>query len=343
MNFGVIIDPIFTNHRTPVGHPECGGRMESLLKAVEPFRTRADEVRFLPVSRAQKEWILAVHSEEHFQRIEATRGKAAGYLDPDTRTSPESFETAMVVAGSAVRLVEAVSSGEVNAGMLLARPPGHHAESDRAMGFCLFNNAAVAAQRAITVGAAGRVAIVDFDVHHGNGTQQIFYDRADVLYVSSHQFPFYPGTGDFSECGSGEGKGTTVNFPVSAGRGDEFFLCLYADLVAAAVRQFEPDLIVVSAGYDAHRLDPLAGMEMTSAGFAGLASLLNKVARQICGGRIVYILEGGYHLQALAKSVVATIETCLQQQETTPPEPSSDTAPYLQEARSRLQAWGCRF
>ena len=311
MPYGIVLDTVFTRHLTPAGHPERPERIASLVEAFEKW-DRLDELNRIPASTAQKEWIEAVHSPEHLAQIRATSGREFSQLDADTSTSADSYEVALLAAGSAVGLVQELSQERIKGGFALMRPPGHHAESNRAMGFCLFNNVAVAAQWAIRQGLAQKVAIVDFDVHHGNGTQEIFYSRSDVLYLSTHQYPFYPGTGHFSETGVGPGQGFTANFPIPAGTGDHFYCALFRDLLLPIVRQFAPQLILVSAGYDAHRDDPLAGMNLSTQGFGELVNLLNDAAREVCGGRVVYLLEGGYDLTALCESVLLTIDTSLE-------------------------------
>ena len=305
MSFGVVADEAFLEHRNPPGHPERPERIQALLGILGSL---PDSVVRMPPHSIEEAQILSVHSKEHVRLVAETAGREESILDADTYASASSYETAKLAAGSAVRLVEALFDFEIEAGFALVRPPGHHATSGRAMGFCLFNNVALAAQWAIDQGGARRVAIVDFDVHHGNGTQEIFWFRPDVLYVSSHQYPFYPGTGAAEETGAGAGLGTTVNFPVMAGQDDAFFIALYDRLVAPVLREFEPDLILVSAGYDAHARDPLGGMRMTAEGFGVLATILSGLAREVCAGRILYVLEGGYDLQGLATGVTKTIE-----------------------------------
>ncbi|MCZ6879370.1 MAG: histone deacetylase [Acidobacteria bacterium] len=313
MQFGIVLDSIFTRHFTPEGHPERPERIEAILEAIEKWDQSRQLVRIVP-NPVKEEWILAVHTSEHFEGIQRTAGKSVDQLDPDTYTSPDSFQTAILAAGSVVTLLDQLLEKNIDSGFALIRPPGHHAESNRAMGFCLFNNVAVATEWAIRNGGLEKVAIVDFDAHHGNGTQEIFYSRSDVLYLSTHQYPFYPGTGHFTEMGESQGEGFTVNFPLRAGGGNHFYCALFSDFVLPIIRQFHPNLILVSAGYDAHRSDPLAGMNLEVEGFGQLFNLLNSVAREICEGRILYVLEGGYSLKALSEAVVCSIATTVNPQ-----------------------------
>lgn len=310
MKYGIVLDSIFTRHNTPAGHPERPQRIEAILQAVQGWTPSGQLVRVAPLP-AQEEWILAVHTHRHWQSIQDTAGQAVSQLDPDTYTSPDSFETATLAAGSAVALTDELLQGKIDSGFALIRPPGHHAESNRVMGFCLFNNVAVAADWALRNSTMEKVAIVDFDVHHGNGTQEIFYARSDVLYLSAHQYPFYPGTGHFNQLGKGQGEGFTVNFPLRAGAGNPFYRDLFSDLVLPIVRQFDPQLILVSAGYDAHKNDPLAGMNLDVEGFGQLVTLLNALAQEVCEGRILFVLEGGYNLKALSEAVVCTMDTSM--------------------------------
>ncbi len=247
--------------------------------------------------------LLAVHDEPYVRDVLATAGRPVAF-DPDTVTSRASVEVARLAAGAACLAVERVLDGAAPVAAALVRPPGHHAERNRAMGFCLFNNIAVAAQLARARGA-GRVAIVDIDVHHGNGTQQAFEEDPAVLFVSTHQSPFYPGTGEVTEVGRGRGAGCSVNVPIEAGARDEDYRRVYERVVLPVVRQFRPDLLLVSAGFDAHEADPLAGMQVTTGGFGVLGALLGSLARDTCGGRVVAVTEGGYNLAALGGSLRA--------------------------------------
>lgn len=339
MRFGIILDDLFTRHLTPSGHPERPDRVRSILETLkewEGFRG----LQQLPPVTAEEECIKTVHSRNHLERIKKTAGQSFNQLDPDTYTSPESFEIALKGVGSFVKLVELVLKRELDSGFAVVRPPGHHAESNRAMGFCLFNTVAIAAQLALKQGGARKTAIVDFDVHHGNGTQEIFYSRSDVLYISQHQYPFYPGTGHFREVGEGTGKGFTVNFPIQAGMGNHFYGSLFRDFVIPVLRQYRPDLILVSAGYDAHRDDPLGGMSLDEDGYGELVNLLNTVAQEVSEGRIAYVLEGGYNLQALAQSVRRTIATTLEPRKfEIQKEQEGEYAAYREQLRAHFGQW----
>jgi acetoin utilization deacetylase AcuC-like enzyme len=294
----------FAEHQTPPGHPERPERAEVMEAVAAKWREKRVEI--VAPRAATHEQLARVHDEGYLKRIAATAGKAA-QLDPDTYTSPESWEVALLAAGAAIDAVERVMGATHHAAVAMVRPPGHHAERDRAMGFCLYNNVAVAAAHARAQGAA-KVAIVDYDVHHGNGTQHIFEADPHVLYISTHQFPYYPGTGAADEIGRGAGRGFTVNVPLEVGAADEDYELVFARVVLPVLRQFEPDLIVVSAGFDAHERDPLGGMRLSTDAFAAMTLELRAVADECCRGRIVSVTEGGYDLKALAASLDAVIE-----------------------------------
>lgn len=249
-----------------------------------------------------------VHNAWYVERLDRLAMGGGAMLDADTYVGPDSYEVALRAAGAAVGAIDWVMSARSNTSFALVRPPGHHATPERGMGFCLFNNAAAAAVRALQSGA-DRVAIVDWDVHHGNGTQDVFYRSADVLVCSVHQYPFYPGTGARDERGEGAGDGLNINVPLLAGQQDDVYLQVFDETILPALRSFEPEIIIISAGYDAHIADPLGGMRLTEAGFAGMTELLLDVADQTSGGRVAAILEGGYDPAALARSVEATLRT----------------------------------
>lgn len=265
-------------------------------------RWRERGATVVPPRAATTAELLRVHDRAHVEAMAATAGRAV-MLDADTFTSPESFDIARLAAGAAVQAADhALDHGEP--ALALVRPPGHHAERDRAMGFCLFNNIAVAAAQAVARGVE-RVAIVDIDVHHGNGTQAMFYDDPRVLYVSTHQFPFYPGTGAAEEAGTGEGTGFTLNVPLEAGATDADYDLVYREAVVPVLRAFDPGLVLVSAGYDAHERDPLASMRVTDAGFD---TVIRHLLGAAPGRAVAFVTEGGYDLQALAACLDVTFE-----------------------------------
>jgi acetoin utilization deacetylase AcuC-like enzyme len=295
----------FAEHQTPPGHPERPERADVLDAVAARWRSRGTEV--VAPRAATREQLLRVHDADYLQRISETAGRAMA-LDPDTYTSPESYEIALLAAGALVDAVERVMGNSYRAAFALVRPPGHHAERNRAMGFCLFNNVAVAAAHARALGA-GKVAIVDYDVHHGNGTQHIFEADRNVLYISTHQYPYYPGTGAAEEIGRETGRGFTVNLPLEVGAVDEDYQIAFSQVVLPVLRQFEPDLLIISAGFDAHERDPLGGMRLTTPAFAAMTSELRAIADECCRGRIVAAVEGGYDLHALAASLDGAIDS----------------------------------
>jgi acetoin utilization deacetylase AcuC-like enzyme len=302
MKTGFHIDSAYLRHRMPDGHPERVERMEALLT----IAARADRlgVSVLPATRRTTHDELArVHTPEHIAKIAQTAGRPESMLDPDTFTSPDSYDTALLAAGGALDVVDRVMSGELDNAFVAVRPPGHHAESNRPMGFCLFNNIAVAAAHALAHHRLERVMIIDWDVHHGNGTQEIFWNDRRVLFVSLHQYPFYPGTGGFDEIGGPDAVGMTVNIPMAAGFGDEEWIAAFRRVVAPLAGEFAPQLVLLSAGFDAHANDPLGGMRVTDAGFSVMADEVLAIARTHAGGKLVALLEGGYNIAALESSV----------------------------------------
>jgi acetoin utilization deacetylase AcuC-like enzyme len=299
------IDRLYLEHRTPAGHPECPERVEALLDVAA--RVEKAGVSVISADRAATPDELAlVHDAPYVDAIASTAGRDV-ILDPDTFVSPRSYEVACRAAGGVLDLVDRVLAGDVDNGFAAVRPPGHHAETDRAMGFCLFNNIAVAAAYAVARHGLERVLIVDWDVHHGNGTQEIFWEDPRVLFVSLHQFPFYPGTGAVGEVGGGAGAGRTVNIPLPGGCGDDEYAAAFRRVVAPVARAFAPQLVLVSAGFDAHVRDPLGGMRVSDAGFDAMASTLLTIAAESCRGRLIAVLEGGYDLDALRSCVSAQL------------------------------------
>lgn len=293
----VVTSDRFVEHLTPPGHPERRERAEVMQVVTARWRQRGGTV--LEPRPASDEELARVHDGAYLAALAETRGRAT-MLDPDTFTSPESEAIARLAAGAVVTAVDHVLGGEGRRAMVLARPPGHHAERDRAMGFCLYNSIAVGAAAARAAGAS-RVAIVDYDVHHGNGTQAMFYDDPAVLFVSSHQYPFYPGTGAATEVGTGAGVGHTVNLPLEVGATDADFDLVYRTAVIPLLEYVRPELLLISAGFDAHERDPLAGMRMTTAGFGQITARLLRAADAVSGGRVVLVTEGGYDLAALGE------------------------------------------
>ncbi|MFQ5515485.1 MAG: histone deacetylase [Myxococcota bacterium] len=300
----LIRDSRFLEHRPARPHPERPERLQAIDEALRDLKTPHAQA---PAREASDEEILRVHSAEALGQLQALSGTQA-QLDADTYVSPRSTDVARLAAGGSADLVLRVAGGENRSGFALVRPPGHHAERDRAMGFCLLNNAAIAVEALRHEAGLERVAILDWDVHHGNGTQHLFEADRDVLYVSLHQFPFYPGTGSLEERGTGAGEGATLNLPLPAGCGDAEYGAAFERIVLPVLEEFVPELVVVSAGFDAHFRDPLASMEITEAGYARMTADLVALCEALCGGRLVLILEGGYDGDALGASVRTVVE-----------------------------------
>jgi acetoin utilization deacetylase AcuC-like enzyme len=307
MSLILVTSDRFVDHVTPPGHPERPERAEVMQVVARRFAEGGGVV--LEPRAATDEDLARVHDAGYIAGIAERRGRATK-LDEDTFTSPESDEVARLAAGAVLTAVDQVLDGAPGSRALaLVRPPGHHAEAGKAMGFCLYNNIAVGAAYARARGSA-RVAIVDYDVHHGNGTQWMFYADPTVLFVSSHQYPFYPGTGAATETGSGAGVGFTLNIPLTIGMGDEDVERRYAAQVLPRLLEFRPDVLMISAGFDAHELDPLGQLRMSTAGFARLTKTLLDVADDTCAGRVVLVTEGGYDTHALAACLQAVIDAC---------------------------------
>ncbi|MGD8997236.1 MAG: histone deacetylase, partial [Anaerolineae bacterium] len=301
MNTAYVYHPVYLEHNQPT-HPENARRLERILQTLEE-RGLLARLRLLEPRPATQDELLRVHTERHIADVKRVAERGGGHMDMDTYVSPRSFEAALMAAGGVTRAVEGVLSGEIANAFALVRPPGHHATPGRAMGFCLFNNAAVAARAALAEEGIDRVFIADFDVHHGNGTQDSFADDPDVFYFSTHQYPYYPGTGAMGEMGRGAGAGTLLNVPLPTGVGDHGYAQIFSDLVWPLAERFNPDLVLVSAGYDGHWTDPLAHMNLSLTGYAHVQRELVRMADQLCEGRIVFTLEGGYQLEALAYGV----------------------------------------
>ncbi len=305
MLVGLVKDDIYLQHVTDDFHPESPRRLEGIYEMIGTL----DQAGLVdvPARLASEEEIGLVHEASYIHSVRETKGKVQKRLDPDTVTSARSYDAACTAVGGALCLADAVLSGTVDNGFAWVRPPGHHAEAGRAMGFCIFNNIAVAAKYVQKQHGLKRVLIVDFDLHHGNGTQHSFYDSPSVLYVSTHQYPYFPGTGWYDEVGEKEGKGYTVNVPLTYGMDDADYVHIFRELIGPLSRLYQPEIVMVSAGYDIHKSDPLGGMAVTESGFARITRMLLDIAQTQCGGKLLFVLEGGYNIKALTGSVKATI------------------------------------
>lgn len=295
---GYLLDDHYLLHDPGKQHPESPQRLLAIRQMLETSGAK-DRFQQLNPREANFDELELIHNPSHIQRIEQASRIAPSYLDLDTPVSTHSYRTALLAAGGVLQCVDSICSGELRRVFAFIRPPGHHAGRERASGFCLFNNVALAAAYAQKKHKLQRIAIVDMDVHHGNGTQSCFYGNPTVLFISSHQYPFYPGSGNFNEVGRGEGKGYTLNFPLPIGTGDSSFVPLYSKIISSVLDQYEPQLILVSTGFDGHFRDPLGGLTLTHAGYASAAGSLILAAERLCSGKICFILEGGYNLQAL--------------------------------------------
>jgi len=309
MSTAYIYDPIYLRHDTGQ-HVENAGRLQAITNKIEETGVQK-RLTLINPRRATTSELSLVHTKQHIAQVEAVARMGGGSLDADTVMSPDSYEAALYAAGGVIAAAESVMEKKVNHAFALVRPPGHHATQNRAMGFCLFNNVAVAARYTTLKYGLERVLIIDHDVHHGNGTQAIFYDDPSIAYFSTHEYPFYPGTGTIEEIGEGKASGTKLNIPLPAGCGDPEFMLSYEQVIIPAARRFKPQMIMVSAGYDAHWSDQIAIMQLTIAGFVQIERNIKKLADELCEGRLVFTLEGGYNLDALAAAVNATFQVLL--------------------------------
>ena len=305
---GLVYHPAYLEHDMGPGHPESPNRLRAIMQRLEESGTAA-QLTCIEPRQAEDEWITQVHLPDYvasLKRHAPTSGRVS--LDPDTSMSPGSLRAAYLAAGGALAAVDAIMANQADQVFCAVRPPGHHAEAGRAMGFCLFNNVAIAARYVQQRYGLTRVLIVDWDVHHGNGTQHSFEDDPSVFFFSTHQYPHYPGTGRGTERGEGSGEGFTINVPMEAGEGDEEYHAIFLKALVPAADEFKPEFVIISAGFDAHKDDPLASMGLTEAGYTDLTHIVAGIAKRHAKGRILSSLEGGYNLTALAHSVDAHIK-----------------------------------
>lgn len=303
-DIGLVEDPRFRDHRGPEGHPERPARLEAVDSVLDLHRS---DLQVFESRQASDDELLRVHTREHLEIVAHAASRAPTQIDADTYVCAQSHAVARLAAGSTIDLALAVADGHVRQGIASVRPPGHHAEARGPMGFCLFNNIALAVRALQIERGVERILVLDWDVHHGNGTQHTFESSPSVLYASTHQFPFYPGTGAATEAGIGAGLGATLNIPLPPGCGDAEYVGALQRLVAPAARSFRPEMILISCGFDAHADDPLAAMQVSGQGFADMTAIVRDLAEDLCGGRLVFVLEGGYAESGLRAGMQAVV------------------------------------
>lgn len=337
MQTGLIYHPACLEHDTG-NHVENKLRLLAILRFLEESGLR-DQLEYITPLPATYEQLESVHRPQHIRFMEGFSREGGGWITADTVVSPQSFTAALYAAGSAIQGVDALLGDGIEAAFALVRPPGHHATPDRAMGFCLFNNVAIAAKHALVRYLVPSVMVVDFDVHHGNGTQEIFYTDPRVLYLSTHQSPFYPGTGYFEERGTGAGMGTTVNIPLPAGCGDEEYNRVFDEIVVPLARRFKPRLIIASAGYDGYWADTMSSMLITGDGYGHMVRTLKGLAQELCSGRLLFVLEGGYHPRGLPYSVKTTLDVLLENPTDPDPlgSPANENSPPIEHIIQRVK------
>ncbi len=330
---GVVIDSRYLDHDPGAGHPERPERIKVLL----PMIAAAADFTHIAPRPASGDELALVHDGAYVDEVAATQHKPWFAFDADTPTSPQSYETARLAAGGFLALLDAVMTGQTSNGFAFVRPPGHHAERHRAMGFCLFNNVSVGAQYLRRRYGLERVLVVDWDLHHGNGTQHLFESDPGVLYVSTHQYPYYPGTGAIDEVGRGNGEGYTVNLAFPAGFGDAEYVEAFRTVIEPIARQYAPQFVLISAGFDAHLRDPLGGMEVSEVGFQTMTHVLLEIAREHSNGRCAAILEGGYDLLAIRNSAQHVLGELHGRAPTPPAVPEQSRGTALIERIKRVQ------
>ena len=304
---GLVYSDVYLTHDPGPGNPESPGRLRAIIRVLDEARLR-EKLNPIEPAPAELKWIARVHDKPYIERVREACERAPTDLDWDTTASEGSFDAALLAVDGVLKAVDAVMAGKVHNAFCAVRPPGHHATRSRAMGFCLFNNVAIAARYIRDRHHLSRVLIVDWDAHHGNGTQEAFYSDPNVFYFSTHQFPCYPGSGAASERGEGAGLGFTVNVPMRPGSGDAEYLMAFKDILLPAAEKFKPDFVLISAGFDAHGGEPLTNLAVTTEGFGHMTEIVKAIAERHCGGRMVSVLEGGYNLKNLGDSVVAHVK-----------------------------------
>lgn len=307
---GIVKDKRYLHHSTGFAHPESPERLAAIYEMLENPLMAWKFTQIEPREATHKE-IETIHTPSYVEYIAGTAGQRSVFLDPDTATSPETYSIAKLAVGGVCNAINSVITGDVDNAFASVRPPGHHAERDAAAGFCIFNNVAIGAMHAILKHNMKRVLIVDWDLHHGNGTQHSFYSDPRILYFSTHQYPYYPGTGSLQEIGQGKGEGYTINVPLRGGAGDASFVKIFREILQPVALEFKPELVLLSAGFDTYFQDPLGAMRVTPEGFSAMARILLNIADACCQGRLVAVLEGGYHIQGLTKSVKCVLEEML--------------------------------
>ena len=341
----IVRHDIYKEHLADYPHVESPQRLRVIYDMLDSADMAGKFVTISPRPATHDE-LAWIHSESHIQRVAATQNKPFASLDPDTKTTRLSYEAAILAAGGLFSLIDKIFDGTTRNGFALVRPPGHHAERDRAMGFCLFNNVALGARYAMNAYSVRRILIVDWDLHHGNATQNSFFKDPAALYFSTHQFPYYPGSGNLREVGRGEGKGFTVNVPLWPGHGDGEFFQIFKQILCPIAKDFKPDLILLSAGFDTYVDDPLGGMKVTPKGYAALTRIIMDLAKACCSERLAITLEGGYHLEGLRESVKAVLKELAQESMLTRSDLESleqaPPPPIVKEVvRAQEQFWPC--
>jgi acetoin utilization deacetylase AcuC-like enzyme len=304
MTIGIVKDDIYLEHITDSYHPENPERLKNIYSMLDAIDD--SDIVYVSPRMATHEEIALNHDMHYIESIAATKGREKR-LDPDTVVSPKSYEASCMAVGGVLELADKIVAGEIKAGFALVRPPGHHAERNRAMGFCIFNNIAVCARYLEKKYNFSRILIVDFDLHHGNGTQHSFYHDSKILYFSTHEYPYYPGTGGHEEIGDDEGKGYTVNVPLSYGMGDADYFYIFKEVLEPIADLYKPEIVLISAGFDTHVDDPLGDMRVTEEGFAGMTGILLDIAKKHCNSKALFVLEGGYDLKGLTRAVKSVI------------------------------------